>query len=410
MLAHSIPFPSEAGQDFFQQLPVARGVFLLQPPGEGEPYIAKSADLRKRLTRLLSAEESIGRRLNLRAQCSTIHYSLTGSEFESRLLLYRLLKEHFPGSYTKRLKLRPAALVRLNWENEYPRAYVTAKFSRLGSRSRYYGPFRSRAEADHFLTAALDLFKSRRCTFNLDPDPQFPGCVYSEMKMCLAPCFKGCTDEEYIAEVNRLEQYLESCGESLLAEIGAKRDQASAGLQFEEAAALHARVEKVKAAVKGCDEMIRNIESIDAYILQRSAQSDTVNLYRFHAGNFTGPVHFPLHGMLLANDKSGDTSLFSQPFAATPVPEHAAGSAAPQSLDRRLAAALETLPSDPAHSAAEFAEQLSMLKRWYYRSHRDGEIFFRDRQSQLPIRRMVNALSRVYSTVFSISEPTPPTA
>ena len=77
----------------------------------------------------------------------------------------------------------------------------------------------------------------RRCTFDLNPDPAFPGCIYSEMKMCLAPCFKGCTDEEYAAEVGRVQQYLESGGQSLVREIERQRDEASANLDFEGAAA-----------------------------------------------------------------------------------------------------------------------------------------------------------------------------
>ena len=64
----------------------------------------------------------------------------------------------------------------------------------------------------------------RRCTFDLNPDPSFPGCVYSEMKMCLAPCFKGCTDEAYAAEVARVQEYFDSGGQSLLRELEADID------------------------------------------------------------------------------------------------------------------------------------------------------------------------------------------
>ena len=52
---------------------------------------------------------------------------------------------------------------------------------------------------------SLDFFKMRRCVDDLHPDPAFPGCIYSEMKMCLAPCFKGCTDERYADEVKRVQ-------------------------------------------------------------------------------------------------------------------------------------------------------------------------------------------------------------
>ncbi len=80
-------------------------------------------------------------------------------------------------------------------ENEYPRASITTRLGRLGGRNIYYGPFPSRTAAEKFANDSLDFFKMRRCVDDLHPDPQFPGCIYSEMKMCLAPCFKGCTDD-----------------------------------------------------------------------------------------------------------------------------------------------------------------------------------------------------------------------
>ena len=144
--------------------------------------------------------------------------------------------------------MRFAPLVKLILNNPYPRATVTTRISGLKSNSAYYGPFASRVAAEKFANDSLDLFKMRRCTDDLHPDPAFPGCIYSEMKMCLAPCFKGCTDDEYAAEVGRVQQYFESQGQSLVREIERMRDEASANLDFEGAAALHTRLEKVKAA------------------------------------------------------------------------------------------------------------------------------------------------------------------
>ena len=37
-----------------------------------------------------------------------------------------------------------------------------------------------------------------------------------------------------------------------------------------------------------------------------------------------------------------------------------------------------------------------MLKRWYYRGTRAGEIFFADAHGELPMRRIVRGISRVY--------------
>src|SRR5262249_41578789 len=155
------------------------------------------------------------------------------------------LRKAFPDSYAKRLRLRPAPLVKLHLENEYPRASVTTRLgkvipSAVGARkdNLYYGPFLSRTAAEKFSSDVLDFFKLRRCVDDLHPDPAFPGCIYSEMKMCLAPCFKGCTDGDYHLEVDRVRAFFDSGGESLTRELGEHRERASAELAFEEAAAV----------------------------------------------------------------------------------------------------------------------------------------------------------------------------
>lgn len=44
----------------------------------------------------------------------------------------------------------------------------------------------------------------------------------------------------------------------------------------------------------------------------------------------------------------------------------------------------------------ERVEHLAILKRWYYRSHRAGEIFFADFKGNWPMRRLVRGIGRVY--------------
>src|SRR5206468_3418522 len=131
---------------------------------------------------------------NLRERARWIEYTPTGSDFESGFLLYRVLRSLFPKTYSDRLRLRFAPLVKLHLENEYPRASVTTRLGRLSGRNLFYGPFPSRPAAEKFASDSLDFFKMRRCVDDLHPDPKFPGCIYSEMNMCLAPCFKGCTN------------------------------------------------------------------------------------------------------------------------------------------------------------------------------------------------------------------------
>jgi excinuclease ABC subunit C len=368
LLNCSISFSREHPPDFFAQFPAAPAVFLLRgADASAEPYVSKTANLRRRLQRLLAPPESQSRRLNLRERVAKIEYTLTGSDFESVLTLYKVLRQEFPKNYQKRLRLRPAPLVRMNLENEYPRAYVTTKLGRLGGKSLYYGPFRSRAVAEKYLNDSLDLFKMRRCTFDLNPDPKFPGCVYSEMKMCLAPCFKGCTDEAYAVEVARVQAYLDSGGQSLMGEMEAERERLSAALDFEAAAAQHARIAKVKTILSAADEICRRLDKLDAIIVQPSLQPKSVALFRFHKGELAGP-----ETLAVETEDEG------------------------HSLEQRVRTALEQFVPAGARSALQFTEELAILKCWYYRSHKVGEIVLANDEGGLSARRIANAIGRIY--------------
>lgn len=369
MLTERLEFVPDRDAEAFAAVPSAPAVFLLRGDDpQAEPYVSKTTNLRRRLQRLLGPPEQT-RRLNLRDRVRSIEYTATGSDFESRFVLYRVLRGLFPKTYGDRLRLRFAPLLKLHMENEYPRASVTTRLGRLGGRSLYYGPFSSRAAAEKFANDSLDFFKMRRCVDDLHPDPQFPGCIYSEMKMCLAPCFKGCTDEDYHAEVARVQTYFDSSGYSLVREISAQRDQASATLEFEDAATLHAKVEKLKPVLGQLPEIVRRIDQLTAVMVQPSAIPESVAFFFVDAAVVTGPLTFPIQAT-----------------------EHTKS----QSMESRIQAMLATLPAANAKTALETMEHLALLKRWFYRSTRSGEIFFADPKSGLPLRRLVRGIARVY--------------
>jgi len=138
VLSRTLTFSRDQDESFFQELPAAASVFLLR--GEGEPYISKTANLRRRLQRLLGLPSEHSKRLNLRERVREIEFTLTGSDFESQFLLYRLLRRTFPKTYAARLRLRPAPLVKLHLENEYPRASVTRRLGKLQEKERDDAP------------------------------------------------------------------------------------------------------------------------------------------------------------------------------------------------------------------------------------------------------------------------------
>jgi hypothetical protein len=67
-----------------------------------------------------------------------------------------------------------------------------------------------------------------------------------------------------------------------------------------------------------------------------------------------------------------------------------------QSMEARVQDVLENIQYDKPKTATEVMEHLAILKRWYYRGNRIGEIFFADDKNILPMRRIVRGISRVY--------------
>ena len=61
-----------------------------------------------------------------------------------------------------------------------------------------------------------------------------------------------------------------------------------------------------------------------------------------------------------------------------------------------MATALESFLPAKARPAMEIMEHLALLRRWYYRGTRTGEIFFADAKGELPMRRVVRGISRVF--------------
>jgi excinuclease UvrABC nuclease subunit len=370
VLTERLEFVPDRDAEIFSALPPAPAVFLLRgEDSSAEPYVSKTANLRRRLHRLLGPVAERTKKLNLRDRVRFIEYSPTGSDFESAFLLYRVLREAFPKTYQHRMRFRFAPLVKLHLENEYPRASITTRLGKLNGPVLYYGPFISRVAAEKFMNDSLDFFKMRRCVDDLHPDPKFPGCIYSEMKMCLAPCFKGCTDQEYAAEVKRVQTYFDSRGDSLLREFSAQREAASANLAFEEAAAIHAKVEKLKPVVSQLPEIVQRLDHLSALMIQPSHIPGAVAFFQIECGRIAGPIPFAIQAA-----------------------EHTKS----QSMESRVQEALQSFPPTKAKSAQETMEHLAILKRWYYRGSRIGEIFFADAKGELPMRRIVRGISRVF--------------
>ncbi len=433
--AHRLAFAPEHAETLLREVPARAGVFALRGEREtDQPYLLRAADLRRRLRRLLAPPEVVdaegrpvlSKRLNLRDRVRWVEWTETGSEFESVLLLYRALGANFgEADARKRMRLFPPYFLRISMQHDHPRVMVTGRLTER-SLPESFGPFATRAAAERMAEAVGELFKLRRCHEDLQVHPEHPGCAYGEMGRCLAPCKMACSAKEYTAEAGSVFAYLRSRGESLMAEIGTRREAASEAMDFEGAAALHRQWEKARAVFQSADPLVRAAAEVRALVVQETvapAGSDNAQeaaVFLLENGRIVGPVRLSTLGVRAVREQTAvGSSLFAQPLMLSAVPESDApgsvlaepGSDHPDpgrpviaevmtpetraravigELERQIVALGEPDP-------AERGDALALFKRWYYRPEksRAGEVLLPNEDGSWPVRRLLNAAARV---------------
>jgi hypothetical protein len=438
---HRIEFQPADSEALLRQVPAAPGVFALRGEDENsEPYLTRTADLRRRLRRLLAPPEAVdeqgrpvlSKRLNLREKVRWIEYTRTGSDFESSIVLYAATRAAFGAEEARRrLRLHAPYFLRITMQHQHPRVYSTNKLSRRAVHDTF-GPFPSRAAAERYCDAVLDLFKLRRCHEDLQVHPEHPGCAYGEMKKCMEPCKGACTAEDYTAEAGRVRAFFATRGESLLAEVAEQREAASEAMDFEQAASFHKQWERVKAAATLADELVRPVAELRAVALQTAApradgeRLEEAAVFLLERGRILGPERLSTLGVRAVREQTAvGSSLFAQPLmlAAIPLDESAgtlappaesspateAGAPGPDSRTRvstdtpedrartvlaNLTATATTLPEP---DIAERCDYLALFRRWYYRpeKQRSGEVFLPNADGTWPNRRILNGAARV---------------
>ncbi len=342
-------------------LPERAAVFLLEL-GEGrEPYLGRCANLRRRMQRVLRAAGDASRLLQLRGLAHKLAYWQTGSSLESSLVLLEQARTHFPERYRRMLRLRLPWYVRLLMKNRFPRVSIS---SQPGEPSATFGPFLYRSQAEGFAGRALDLFLLRRCEEELAPAPDHPGCIYGEMNMCLRPCQAAVSDARYREESEAFLRFLASDGESLRTELESERTQASADLDFEQAARAHKRLRKLSECRQGLNSLCTVLSRLHGVAVTPTPQEGEVRLWPVVAARLQRAATLPLDGI----SGSAVAHCFRED-ARQPIQ-------APEETMR---------------------EDLAVLTKWSASTWCDGEWVKVDQGSPPPVRKIANAARRVHT-------------
>ena len=229
------------------------GVYRMYGPGDEPLYVGKSVRLRTRLLSYFRAPRG-DKSWELIRETARIEWDYIPNEFYALIREMKLIQQWQPRFNVQHKRRRIYAFVKITREPA-PRVLPVTRIAEDGA--TYYGPFpRVRALADTvrelvhvlglrdcaadtpvFFDDQLEMFEAGR----------IPHCIRAEVGSCLAPCCGHPTAAAYHAAVELARRFLEGRAAAPLAELEREMRSASTRLEFEYAALLRDRLERLRS-------------------------------------------------------------------------------------------------------------------------------------------------------------------
>ena len=245
-------------EEKIQQFPTSPGVYLMRDLAGEIIYVGKARSLRQRVRSYFNPSGDSRYQVKfLMAKVADIDVMLTDTEKEALLLENTLIKQHHP-RYNLNLKDDKTYFsLRVDPHEKFARFTVVRK--RPHDDARYFGPYSSGSAAREVLRQMVRMFPLRHYPLATCMSRTRP-CLYHQIGQCSAPCHGLITRESYDALVEGAMLFLEGKGRLLVAEFKLRMTDASARMNYEEAArwrnllhSIEVTVEKQKVVLRGGD-------------------------------------------------------------------------------------------------------------------------------------------------------------
>lgn len=230
-----------------QNLPTQPGIYQYFDKDENLLYVGKAKNLKNRIKSyfsihndIITPKPNLSQRIALMvSQVARIHTLLTQTQEDALILENSLIKS-----------LKPKYNILLRDDKTYPYIYIDTslafprfEITRKVLQSKqidYFGPFVSGArELLDSLYDALPLVQKKSCLKGKK------ACIFHQIQKCPAPCENKISKEQYATHIAQAREFIND-RKGLIEILESKMQTLSHNLQFEEAAKIRDRIQKLK--------------------------------------------------------------------------------------------------------------------------------------------------------------------
>jgi len=231
-----------------KSLPAKPGVYMWRDAHGTILYVGKAKNLRSRVLSYLRDEGDGRPQLPwLMSQAAGIDYIVTGSEIEALVTEANIVRAKMP-KYNVRLKDdKRFPFIKITRE-PVPRIFLTRTIRDDGS--RYLGPYTDVRAVRKMLDIVFSIFPLRYCRDTLPSSRKKRACLNYQIKRCSGPCVGYVSLAEYNAYVEDACRFITGKNEDLIRDLEKRMSEASAALDFEQAAKFRDRIAAIRKVIE----------------------------------------------------------------------------------------------------------------------------------------------------------------
>ena len=267
-------------------LPLEPGVYVMLDKSGTVIYVGKAKKLKNRVTQYFRNGYKTEKVAAMVMNIADFYYIITPSEREALTLENNLIKKYKP-KYNILLKDdKSYPYIRVDLKETYPAFKIVRRLKADGA--KYFGPFMLGIGVNDVLDIIKCAFKVRPCLTPISDTKVKKECLNYHLGLCLAPCAKKCTREEYMAEVKRAVDFLSGEDEGVEEILKRKMERAVENEEFETAVALRDNLKKLSVLKEKKVTAVSRDLSADVIAIKSDGIFAAISVLFVRGGRVTG--------------------------------------------------------------------------------------------------------------------------
>jgi excinuclease ABC subunit C len=307
-----------------KRLPDRPGVYLMKDARGDVLYVGKAQSLRNRVRSYWQKQAPAGEIHRIRSvidRVADVEVTEVDSVSEALLLEANLIKRFRPRFNVRLKDDKSYPYIKVTLGDDFPRVERTRKLVKDGS--RYFGPYGSASSVDESMNLVRRLFPFRTCTIEIRDGEralQRP-CLLYHIKRCQGPCIQAISKDDYRADIEQVELFLEGRQETLVKALRKEMTAASARQEYERAAGLRDKIRAIDRTMESQKMAAFARTELDLVGMARQDNQAAVTLFVIRNGQMIGRDVYLLDAAREASDDEVLASFLEQYYArATSIP------------------------------------------------------------------------------------------